>query len=1349
MPGANFHDLIDAAVERGQYSGSAKEIKKWKKERLEDFRNPGGEPYLTHLKDGRWVQTTDRRTRDGGIAGIRNDVTQLKLAEEELAKNSAALEATLANMDQGIALHDAEFLLITWNQRYATLRDIPEDVLVPGARFEDIVRRQAERGVYAAMKGVMGADVEDQVRYWVDWFSSIKTKSVEEQVRADGSVHEVTINPLTDGGYLMTVSDITERKRAEEALRDSERQLNQTLDGSPIGVIITGPGDRVIFRNERWSELARVPHGDIEDVDLDSIYVNPGDKQFLKDQLKGKDLVRDIEMQFKRADGDPIWTLVSTQRMTFGGEPVAISWVTDITARKRAEQAFRDIFESSPIPMAMTRAEDGLILMSNQRHDDIMGVNVGHKTTDTYVDPKERDRLKKLMKNDGRVDGFEIMARNKDGETIWISLSLQTVQYDGETCFLAGLLDITERKQAEKVLRESESRFASMLRDSPLGVAVIRSADRKIIYVNARLQEMFGLDEAELQARRPGEYYADPDDRKMIAERLERDGHVRDAEVRLKRGDNKEFWASASFMPIEYVGEPARLAWYYDITERKQAEEALCESEARYETITANLPGVVYQRVMHPDGSISYPYVSPGVRALYEIEPDDILADAEVMLRVLPPDERERFFASLRESADALDTWNLEFRVVTKSGAEKWIHGSSRVTRAEGGEVVWDGFLLDITARRRAEESLRITEERQLLAMKAAAETSFTWDMVEDSIFLAAREGGFFGIDPESVTCVADWHKHVLPADVDILNGAIVAHAKGLTESMVCEYRIFDAEGNIRLVRQNSLAHRDAEGRATWLAGALSDISEEEEAKEFLRAAKQAAEEASAAKSEFLANMSHELRTPLNAIIGYSEFLLEEAEELDQGSSASDLRKIQSAGRHLLALINNVLDLSKIEAGRIEIFLETFNVAEMIRDVAATIKPLAEQNGNAFEVHVPDDLGTMQCYLTKVRQTLFNLLSNACKFTEEGRITLDISRDRVAPGEVLVFSVADTGVGMTAEQCSRVFDAFTQADSSTTRHFGGSGLGLAITKTFCQMLGGDIAVTSEQGVGSTFVIRLPATAPPALEDGGEVAVSATPQKPKGATSVLVVDDDPKVRDLLSRYLGRNGYHVKTAANGEEALSLAGRLRPDAITLDVLMPGMDGWAVLGALKGDAALSDIPVIMLSIVDDRNIGFSLGAADFLIKPMDREKLLSTLNKHCRRTRRRVLVVEDDAPTREMMKAILKKDKWVVDEAENGLVALQRVEAEIPDAILLDLIMPVMDGFNFIPRISANKNWRKNSVIVVTAKDLTAKDRHELEGRVRTLLSKNPENLGALPRILGEILPARLDAAAPGTPK
>ncbi|MDP6572309.1 MAG: PAS-domain containing protein [Rhodospirillales bacterium] len=1361
VPGANFFDLIDVAVERGQYTGTAEEIGKWKEERLKDFRNPSGEPYLTHLKDGRWVQTTDRRTREGGIAGIRNDVTQLKNDQEELARNSTALEATLANMDQGIAMFDADLKLLTWNRRFAVLRGIPEDILVSGIGYEDIVRSQAERGVYAAMTDVMGDDVEDQVRHWVDWINSIKTRSVDEQVLADGSVHEVSINPLTGGGYLATVTDITERKRAEteiarkeallstaltnmsdgifvldadmkmvmfndryanmldippdtleigmpgrqfidrlakagfygpgdpekladaryaaiasdkhieiemttpsgrilhvrkaplkdggavgtvtditerkraeEALGESERQMSNTLEGSPIGVIITGPGDRVIFRNERWSELGGMAHGDIEDIDLDSIYVNPGDKQFLKDQLKGKDLVRDIEMEFKRSDGLPVWVLISMQRMMFGGEPVAISWVTDIT----------------------------------------------------------------------------------------------------------------ERKQAEEALRESEGRFQSMLRDSPIGVAVVRSQDRKIIYANARLLEIFRIDEANLQSRVAGEYYADPDDRKWIAERLKRDGSVRDAEVRLKRRDDTEFWASVSFVPIEYVGEPARLAWFYDLTERKQAEEALRDSEARYETITANVPGVVYQRVMRPDGSISYPYVSPGVRALYEIEPDDILADAEVMLGVLPPDERERFFASLRESADTLDTWNLEFRVVTKSGAEKWIQGSSRVTRAEGGEVTWDGFLLDITERKRAEENLRIIEERHLLAMKAAAETSFTWDMVEDEIFLASREGGFFGLEPASVKCVTDWRKHVLPEDLDILNGAIIAHAKGLTERMECEYRIFDGEGKIRQVRQHSLAHRDAEGRATWLAGAIIDITDEVEAKEFLSAAKQAAEEASASKSEFLANMSHELRTPLNAIIGYSEILLEEADEKAEGTSASDLRKIQSAGRHLLSLINNVLDVSKIEAGKIEIFLETFDVAEMAHDVAATINPLAKQNDNAFEVHVPDDLGTMRSDITKVRQALFNLLSNACKFTEKGRITLDVSRHQVAPGEDLVFSVSDTGVGMTAEQCERVFDPFAQADSSTSRHFGGSGLGLAITRSFCQMLGGDITVTSEKDVGSTFVVRLAAAAPSALEDGGEVAALQTPPKPKGAATVLVVDDDPKVRDLLSRYLGRNGYHVRAAANGEEALSLAERLRPDAITLDVLMPGMDGWAVLGALKDNAELSEIPVIMLSIVDDRRIGFSLGAADYLIKPVDREKLMSTLRKHCPGNRRRVLVVEDDAPTREIMKSILKKEKWVVDEAENGLVGLRRVADAMPDVILLDLIMPEMDGFEFLSEIRANENWRGVPVIVVTAKTLTAKDRRQLEGRVMALLSKNAEDLVALPRILREIIHPPLDAAAPG---
>jgi signal transduction histidine kinase len=355
--------------------------------------------------------------------------------------------------------------------------------------------------------------------------------------------------------------------------------------------------------------------------------------------------------------------------------------------------------------------------------------------------------------------------------------------------------------------------------------------------------------------------------------------------------------------------------------------------------------------------------------------------------------------------------------VLTKSGAEKWIQGSSRVTHAEGGEVTWDGFLVDITERKHAEEKLRITEERHLLAMKAAAETSFTWDIVEDDIFLASREGGFFGIDPASVKCVADWHKHVHPEDLDHVNEAIVAHLKGLTERLETEYRIFDNEGKIRQVRQLSIAHRNAEGRATWLAGAIVDITDEVEAKEYLSAAKQAAEEASASKSEFLANMSHELRTPLNAIIGYSEILLEEAEERADASSVSDLGKIQTAGRHLLSLINNVLDVSKIEAGKIDIFLETFDVAEMFGDVATTIQPLAEQNSNAFEVDVPDNLGTMHSDITKVRQTLFNLLSNACKFTSDGEVTLGISREQEATGDALVFSVSDTGVGMTPEQC--------------------------------------------------------------------------------------------------------------------------------------------------------------------------------------------------------------------------------------------------------------------------------------------------------------------------------------------
>ncbi|HKC07033.1 MAG TPA: GAF domain-containing protein, partial [Methylomirabilota bacterium] len=470
-------------------------------------------------------------------------------------------------------------------------------------------------------------------------------------------------------------------------------------------------------------------------------------------------------------------------------------------------------------------------------------------------------------------------------------------------------------------------------------------------------------------------------------------------------------------------------------------------------------------------------------------------------------------------------------------------------------------------------------------------------------------------------------------------------------------------------------------------------------------------------KSEFLANMSHELRTPLNAIIGYSEMLQEDAADLGAGQFTDDLGKINSAGKHLLELINAVLDLSKIEAGKMELYLESFDVAGLVRDIAAVIQPLAAKNANRLDVRCPAETGTMRADVTKVRQALFNLLSNACKFTERGAISLTVAREVVEGRDSMVFAVSDTGIGMTPEQIARLFEAFSQADAATTRRYGGTGLGLALSRRLCRMMGGDVTVESLAGRGSTFTIRLPAEVAESVEEPAPSA-EATDRASAGVGTVLVIDDEAAVRDLMQRFLTKEGFRVVTAHGGEEGLRRARELRPDAITLDVMMPGMDGWAVLSALKADPDVADIPVIMLTIVDDRNLGYALGASDYLTKPIDRERLVAVLKQHRRDLP--VLVVDDDVEVRQLFRRMLEPEGYTVAEAGNGREALDRLHDVLPSVILLDLMMPEMDGFEFVAEFRRHEAWRAIPIIVVTAKDLSHEDRERLNGHVEKILQK-----------------------------
>jgi PAS domain S-box-containing protein len=746
-------------------------------------------------------------------------------------------------------------------------------------------------------------------------------------------------------------------------------------------------------------------------------------------------------------------------------------------------------------------------------------------------------------------------------------------------------------------------------------------------------------------------------------------------------------------------------------------EPALAAAQERTIHLLNSSPAVLYS--FEATGNNSPTFISDNVRSLFGYEPREYLEGPNFWLERVHPDDISAVVTDFDRLFE-VGHHRQEYRFRHKDGTYRWVDDNLYLIRDSNGdplEVV--GSWSDITARKKAEKGRRRSEQRLTEALESIQEGFALFD-ADDRLVLYNRRY------EELYPGLADVVVPGTPFPVIVRSSA----ERGLVRDAA--ERIDDwIEHRLTLHRQPSGPHLQAQSDGRWIqinerktqdggtVAVFTDVSE-------LKRREQEAEVASREKSDFLARMSHELRTPMNAIIGITEMLLEAAEESRRSEQLEPLRRVLGAGRHLLALINDILDLSKIEAGRMELHVTEFDLADLVREAATMNRPLAEKNRNRLEVICPDGIGGMRGDMIRVRQIVLNLLSNACKFTEGGDVTLAVEPSHRQGRDGMLVRVTDTGIGMTPEQMGRLFRDFSQADSSTTRKYGGTGLGLAISQRLARMMGGEITMESQPGRGSTFCAWLPRAAD-GVESAAAVVEGPSPTKPApaldrgetNARTVVVIDDDPTVHDLLSQMLTREGYAVALAATGVEGLNLVRELKPAAVILDIKLPDLDGWTVLAALKGSPELADIPVIVLTIVDDRARGYALGAAEYLVKPIDRKRLRTMLEKYCGR-QGQILLVEDDELTRETTRDLVVRHGFTVVEAANGREALDRLAEGLPDLILLDLLMPEMDGFEFLDEVRQRPAWRIVPVIVLTAKDLTEEDRRRLSGRATRIIQK-----------------------------
>ena len=954
----------------------------------------------------------------------------------------------------------------------------------------------------------------------------------------------------------------------------------------------------------------------------------------------------------------------------------------------------------------------------------------------------------------------------------------------------AEMLKIQEELQrSEKEQIANKEQIDSILQASPDGICAI-DAEGTVILVNHSMQTLFGYSSDEVTGMNVKMLM--PDDMTERHHRglervvLGREARLIDKGAAELQGRNKSgelFPIELSLSQIGSGNDAIFVGIIRDITERQKAERELAEKEAQLRLAFDNMPAGIK-------------FIDKDLKILaFNQQYLEVMGYPDDLIHEGGSSNEELKFQAKRGDLGPGNPDALVDKALAKHGGDKTVFIERELAKgrvaaitiqntADGQRVT---VVNDITERKKAEETIkRRAMEASLLhrATQLAAESDAFDKSLQQCVDLVCEltgwpighvylpaENGAPELRSASIWRIADTKKHAKFKSVteksvfrkgEGLPGRIwqagdpawipdVTVDPNFPRKDVCkQINIHAAFGFPIEVRDEVVAvleffseeivaidERLMETMAT-VGIQVGQVLERKRTADELSDAKDAADEANRAKSAFLANMSHELRTPMNAILGYAEMLAEDAEEDGNDDQLADIKEIIDSGEHLLSLVNDVLDISKVEAGRMDLYLETFDLPKMMGEVASTTKALVNKNKNTMEVSIAEDMGEMHADITKVRQILFNLMSNAAKFTADGTITLFGERRGGTDGDIIRLGVSDDGIGIPEDKLDHIFEEFSQADDTTTKNFGGTGLGLALVKKFCQMMGGDIWVESTVGEGSSFILELPSI----VIDVEETEDTEEVQKPQEtsvsaaaeAGTILVIDDDRNARDLIKRSLESEGHNVAVAEGGDEGIALAHSVKPSLITLDIMMPGRDGWSVLQEIKDDPDLRDIPVVMVSMIDDHKMGSALGAVDHLSKPVDRNKLKALVKRYSKKGR--ALVVEDDDAAREVVSRALASIGWTSMEAENGAVGIEKFGDDSFDLIILDIMMPVMDGFGFSRELRKTEKGRSVPVVVLTAKDLTKEERKELNGNVEEIFLKEETSVDELIKEIGNQL-------------